>query len=300
MSQHDFDIANQSGANFRSDLNNALLAILSKSSGTAEPATMYAFMFWIDTGVTPNVLKIRNSANTAWITVGRVDLESFGLKFLEASNTEPATPQPYQYWVDTNGAYPVLKIRNAGGTAWLTVGRLDVDNYGLMPLTGGTFTGFVSFSNTDYIKLPAGTTLQRPDTPVAGMMRYNSDLTSFEGYNGTSWAPVGGGGFAVEAVQTVSEGGDVTSSTTDQRQQRPVIGNGGPVLASITPFGNVGGWKDGTEILLMGTSDSDSVILTFNDAAKGLVGNFSERELTKYVTAHCVYNLALDRWILKD
>ena len=67
MAQHDYNIANQTGANFRADLNNALLAISSNNSGSSEPSTMYAYEWWIDTS--SNVLKLRNSSNNAWITM---------------------------------------------------------------------------------------------------------------------------------------------------------------------------------------------------------------------------------------
>ena len=67
MAQHDYNIANQTGANFRTDLNNALLAISSNNSGSSEPSTMYAYEWWIDTSA--NVLKLRNSSNNAWITM---------------------------------------------------------------------------------------------------------------------------------------------------------------------------------------------------------------------------------------
>ena len=67
MAQHDYDIANQSGANFRADLNNALDAIVSNNSGTNEPSTKFAYEWWVDT--TNDLLKIRNSANNAWITL---------------------------------------------------------------------------------------------------------------------------------------------------------------------------------------------------------------------------------------
>jgi hypothetical protein len=167
----------------------------------------------------------------------------------------------------------------------------------MMPTVGGTFSAFIQFSNTDYIKLPVGTTAQRPGSPAAGMIRYNSDQTSFEGHNGTAWAPVGGGGYDVSATQSITAGGDISSSTTNVRQQRPIQGNAAAVDASITPFGTAGGWKDGTEILLIGISDANSVVLTYNDAAKGIVGNFSTLELTKYRTASFTYNLTLDRWI---
>ena len=67
MAQHDYNIANQTGANFRADLNNALLAISSNNSGSSEPSTIYAYEWWIDTS--SNVLKLRNSSNNAWITM---------------------------------------------------------------------------------------------------------------------------------------------------------------------------------------------------------------------------------------
>jgi hypothetical protein len=47
-------------------------------------------------------------------------------------------------------------------------------------------------STTGAAVLPAGTELQRP-TGVAGYLRFNSDSTSFEGYNGTAWGAIGGG-----------------------------------------------------------------------------------------------------------
>jgi hypothetical protein len=67
MAQHDYDLINQSGENFRTDLNNALDAIVSNNSGATEPATMFAYELWVDTS--NSVMKIRNSGNDAWITL---------------------------------------------------------------------------------------------------------------------------------------------------------------------------------------------------------------------------------------
>ena len=65
MSQNDFNIANQGFPSFRSDLNDALQALASNSSGATEPSTTYAGQFWYDS--TNDVLKFRNEANSAWI-----------------------------------------------------------------------------------------------------------------------------------------------------------------------------------------------------------------------------------------
>lgn len=77
MAQHDYIIANQSGAAFRADLNNGLAAIVSQNSGAAQPSTTYAYQWWADT--TTGLLKIRNAANSAWITVGTLASVNLGL-----------------------------------------------------------------------------------------------------------------------------------------------------------------------------------------------------------------------------
>lgn len=41
--------------------------------------------------------------------------------------------------------------------------------------------------------IPPGTTAQRPGSPVAGYLRFNSDTPGFEGWNGTAWGSIGGG-----------------------------------------------------------------------------------------------------------
>lgn len=48
-------------------------------------------------------------------------------------------------------------------------------------------------SSTGSEILPVGTTAQRDGTPQAGYIRFNSDYSSFEGYNGSSWGSIGAG-----------------------------------------------------------------------------------------------------------
>ena len=77
MPQHDYVLDNQSGASFRADLNNALLAIAGLNSGATAPSTTYAFMLWADTA--NDLLKIRNAANNAWVTLGTLSATNLGL-----------------------------------------------------------------------------------------------------------------------------------------------------------------------------------------------------------------------------
>ena len=145
MAQHDYIIANQSGASFRSDLNNALSAVATNNSGTSEPSTTYA----------------------------------------------------YQWWADTNTG--LLKVRNAANSAWVTVGTLATANLGLAPTASPSFTGTATFagdvllSGTGQLDLPTGTTAERSGSPNSGMIRFNTTLSTFEGYNGTAWGSIGGG-----------------------------------------------------------------------------------------------------------
>tara|TARA_R110000772_G_scaffold92916_1_gene189977 strand:+ start:1142 stop:1771 length:630 start_codon:yes stop_codon:yes gene_type:complete len=71
MSQHDFDIANATASDARVDINLALKALGSLSSGTTEPTTRYANMLWYNTNT--SLLRVRNEANDDWINVGYVD-----------------------------------------------------------------------------------------------------------------------------------------------------------------------------------------------------------------------------------
>jgi len=56
------------------------------------------------------------------------------------------------------------------------------------------FTGLNgSFDGTGALKVPVGNTTQRP-TPATGQIRYNTQEETFEGYDGTEWGAIGGGG----------------------------------------------------------------------------------------------------------
>jgi len=66
---------------------------------------------------------------------------------------------------------------------------------GTETLTNKTLTSPVlngtQMTTTGAIVIPTGTTAQRPGTAVVGMLRFNSDVDYFEGYNGASWVRLG-------------------------------------------------------------------------------------------------------------
>ena len=68
MSQHDLNIANQTAALARADINSAYAALATNSSGASAPSTTYANQWWYDSSAA--ILKIRNNADSAWLDVG--------------------------------------------------------------------------------------------------------------------------------------------------------------------------------------------------------------------------------------
>ena len=44
-----------------------------------------------------------------------------------------------------------------------------------------------------YFQLPVGTTAERPSSPANGMIRFNSDIPGYEGYNTDAWSGLGSG-----------------------------------------------------------------------------------------------------------
>jgi hypothetical protein len=85
-------------------------------------------------------------------------------------------------------------------------GNLDMNSNKIVNLAAGSTTGdgvnytqfvaaFVNptFTGTEYMLIPKGTTGQRPTVPVDGEMRYNTTTAQFEGYQGGAWGQLGGG-----------------------------------------------------------------------------------------------------------
>ena len=111
MATHDYVIANGTGSAVRSDLNNALAAIVSNNSSSSEPSTKYAYQWWADT--TTGQLKLRNSANNGWVTIFELDgtmlmedgtVSAPGLAFASDLNTGIFRPGADQLNISTNGA----------------------------------------------------------------------------------------------------------------------------------------------------------------------------------------------------
>jgi hypothetical protein len=77
MAQSDQVVQNATFPSVRADINDNLAALYSQSSGNSAPTVTVAFQPWVDTSSSPPIWKVRNSSNTAWITVGILDPAGF-------------------------------------------------------------------------------------------------------------------------------------------------------------------------------------------------------------------------------
>ena len=91
---------------------------------------------------------------------------------------------------------------NAGGASAVRLTDTDDDTQVLVDVAGDGSDNTIQFNvssnkvfeiGEQYARLPKGTEAARPSVPEAGMLRFNTDNTSFEAYNGTQWTGVGGG-----------------------------------------------------------------------------------------------------------
>jgi hypothetical protein len=152
MAQADYIVANGTGAAVRSDLNGQLAAIVSNNSGATEPATMYAYQWWADT--TAGLLKLRNSANSAWITMRQLDGE---FSTVPVENGTAAAPSIYFKDSGTDSGFfspgtDAVAISTAG------TNRLHITSGGLVGIGTSSPEGKLTVAGTAAEPPSSGTT----------------------------------------------------------------------------------------------------------------------------------------------
>jgi hypothetical protein len=144
--------------------------------------------------VCPSVSKLYFVANT---TTG-----SQSIVFKTSAGTGITVPNGEAMVLYCNGTNVVNAITYF---ASLDVGTLDVA--GNMNVAGeGDFT------STGAVKIPVGTTAQRP-TAAAGKVRLNTTTGKFEGYDGTAWGQLGGGATGGGADEVFIENGQTVTTS---------------------------------------------------------------------------------------
>jgi hypothetical protein len=100
-------------------------------------------------------------------------------------------------------------------------------------------------SGSTGIRIPTGSAANRPDNPVFGMIRFNTDTGFCEFYNGTLWQNMGVGGvisytvdnFTGNGVQTV-----FTMSVAESNEEQIIVFVGSIYQDSATAYTVNGGF----------------------------------------------------------
>ena len=116
-------------------------------------------------------------------------------------------------------------------------------------------------ATTGSVVVPSGTTAQRDGSPVAGYIRYNSDVTQPEVYNGTHWGAI----LAHNMIYTgIRDGWNMSKSGGTAEQPADIIyAKGTERLKCSLTWGTVGG-ADGnvTQTIYSYSSNSGSTYAT--------------------------------------
>lgn len=238
-----------------------------------------------------------------------VDLSgSAGIQYT-FSSTAPASPNPGDEWTDADTGVSYKYLDDGSSSQWveiwglgavessgdITVNRLvegtarqliqtnaagdgvewtsNIDVPGTLDVTGtATFDGAVVLNSTGYIDLPVGTTAERPGAANSGMLRFNSDLVQFEGYDGTAWGAIGGGGgFEIATTPPASPTAGDTYWDQDEGNAYIYYDDGTssqwvPLVPSTPPKNATGGGTDEVFFENMQTVSTDYTLTTGRNA----------------------------------
>lgn len=229
MSQvSDYNIANASGASVRSDINAVFDAVKTLNSGGSDPSNTEAFMPYVDTADNNN-LKIRNSSNNGFTTIGPVDTANLGLLPVAGGtmtgrlfvDDDPAAGSPaLSFDGDTDtGIY--RSAANVIGFSTAAIQRVAISNAGLDMLNALPIR-FQDSSGTPFVSLQSPSSLSDNVALTLPASITNGGFLQTDGSGNLSFQIVAGvpsGSVFCMAVATVPTGylecnGGAVSRTT--------------------------------------------------------------------------------------
>jgi hypothetical protein len=193
-------------------------------------------------------------------------------------------------FITTTTSNSDLELR-ASGTGSIVIDTLSINDSTISTtgdLTLTPSTEQVIIDATGSVKLPSGTTAQRP-TGVAGQIRFNSQLSRFEGYDGTNWIVLHGvedldGDTKVTAEQTTGANDDtirfdVAGNTivdiTNIRMSAPKV-----TVDDITIDGNVISTTTTNTDMILGANGTGSVKIDNIAFSDNTITNTSSNAVT--------------------
>ena len=228
MSQNDFNLANQGFPSMRSDMNSALQALASNSSGATAPPTTYPYQWWYDE--TTDILKVRDAANAAWIDFATFDQGAGSWSFtsvdinggtIDGTVIGGTTAAAIS---GTTGSFsgdvtlpsinggPIAGFRNAiinggfktnqrgvSGTVTLSAGAYGHDRW-KAGASGCTYT-FATSANVTTLTISAGSLVQ----VIEGSNLFSGTYTL--SFTGTAQGKIGAGSFGASGITGSATGG---------------------------------------------------------------------------------------------
>ncbi len=191
-----------------SDLNNAGTARTNLGLGTAATTAASAYATAAQGTKVDGIEASATADQTDTEIRTAVESASDSNVFTDADHTKLNAIEASADVTDTTNVTASGALMDSELTAIASVKAL---NQGVATTNSPTFSN-LTLSGTDSVKVPSGTTAQRPSSGVAGMFRYSSTLSAFEGYT-TEWGEIGGGGSADLTLNSFTgDGSDVTFS----------------------------------------------------------------------------------------
>nr|BAR26496.1 phage tail fiber protein [uncultured Mediterranean phage uvMED]BAR26517.1 phage tail fiber protein [uncultured Mediterranean phage uvMED] len=208
-----YPIPDDTGANFRADVNENLAALNSNNSGSNEPTIKLAHQFFVDESTTPDTLRIRNASNNGYIELGKLETDlghmpKSGGSFTGSTSFASGTAgSPSIQLNDADTGLFLSSANNIGITTGGTT-RLNIDSNGLT-VNAGKELRLKDPQDNNFlaIKAPAlsaDLTFTLPDNDGNAGDKLESD-----GSGNLSWQPVQGvptGSVHVMATTNVPSG----------------------------------------------------------------------------------------------
>jgi hypothetical protein len=165
-------------------------------------------------------------------------------------------------------------------------------------------------SATDSIRIPSGSTAQRPGSPAHGDMRYNSSLATIEGYSNSAWANMASGTEIKDAdsntkIQTEESSDeniirmDVAGSEILQVGASGITFTAGGVVGNLSVSGNLTVSGTTTTISTTNTVVADNILELNNgiSASTNDAGVIVERGSTGN-NACVIWDESADQWVV--
>ena len=165
-----YPIPNDTGANFRADVNENLADLYSTSSGSSAPPAAVSGQLWLDTSTNPDTLKIKTASG--WVSLGTITT-NFGMAPLSSPSFTGNVNVPAG--TSTN---PGIRLASSGnsGIFWGSVNDIRIRAGGSESM--GFYDDYINAS--DPIRLPSGS-VNIPSLHFAA----DTDTGIYQGTNGS-------------------------------------------------------------------------------------------------------------------